>query len=388
MVVFTIPFGFFHNISSILIFLLVLATIYISLKKQEVKHKSFLEVFSIIYFLALVFTLAYTKNVYDGIKQIEKNLVFLLFPLIIYQLNKFYGLQLNNRLFEIFALGNLVALAICTIQAIISYSNGSYPDALLKGSFYFTKTIDLHPTYFSMYLALCLIFSISCAFGKNKSKRALHLLTSIILLISILHLRSRIVIFALFLIALIFIIKSIIGSFYSLNRKWVVLGALAIMFLGFVLSVHYHSLNRYGQDYMKRDFANAMDERAANWEASSLAVSKSFFFGYGIGDHEKIRDEYFFLTGFDIGIDYRYNSHNQILESFLIGGIFTFAGLFLMFAKLFQIYGKTKKDIILYFMVLVFSVMMTESILSRQHGIIFFSLFYTMFNTVRNENVR
>ncbi|MBG6131712.1 O-antigen ligase [Aquimarina sp. EL_43] len=156
-------------------------------------------------------------------------------------------------------------------------------------------------------------------------------------------------------------------------------GILLFFFLLFSTSVK-NNLLEYAQGYLKRDTSWALEERLDGWSASLEAVSESYIFGYGIGDSQKVRDKYFYIHGFDVGIDNEYNSHNQYIEILIIGGIFGLILFLSMYFKLILLYLKTFNTNILCFFLLLFVIMITESILVRQHGIVFFSFFYMLFN--------
>ncbi|MCF8322494.1 MAG: O-antigen ligase family protein, partial [Flavobacterium sp.] len=80
------------------------------------------------------------------------------------------------------------------------------------------------------------------------------------------------------------------------------------------------------------------------------------------------------------------NFHNQYIQFFAELGIF---GLFLLLTMLFLNVKnalKTKDFVFISFAVLMISLFLTESFLARQRGVIFFIVFYCLFNTAIDDN--
>ncbi|WP_282079814.1 O-antigen ligase family protein [Aquimarina algiphila] len=237
-----------------------------------------------------------------------------------------------------------------------------------------------------MYLLFCIsvvgAYLYKANLRLNLFKKTVIILTIFFFLGFILHLRSRSAILALILIVVFFTYKIIIYV-YKRNRRiffyTLFVGILLFFFFLFSTGIK-NAFDKYTQAYLQRDTGGAIEERLDNWEASLGAVSESYIFGYGIGDSQKVRDKYFYIHGFDVGIDNKYNSHNQFIEILIIGGILGLILLLSMYFKLLLLYFKTQDISVLCFFTLLFVIMTTESILVRQHGIVFFSFFYVLFN--------
>ena len=90
---------------------------------------------------------------------------------------------------------------------------------------------------------------------------------------------------------------------------------------------------------------------------------------------------------FYLGYYNKYNSHNQYLDTLLYGGLFSFLILILIF---FYAYKYAVNKIYLLLMTNVFSVgFFTESMLSRQWGVVSFSFFliiFTVFEFTINDD--
>ena len=377
---FTMPFGLVKNLNSISIIALTVFTIFLSIKNRFVLlKKKQLQVLPLVYFFFLVFTLIYSEKLPESIKQLEKSLPFLLFPLIFHMLKEYINEKMKKKIVFSFVLGNLLALFICLFYAVYVFYLESNNDPLFKGSFYFSDLIDFHPTYFSMYLIMCIVF-IRIYLSENKTNlkwinRTILIILTVFLWASIIHLRSRSSIFALLLIEIILIASVFLNRYPKVNKKlfWLIL----VAFVTFIVYFTIHSkIYDYGKEYFKRDTSEAIDNRLKNWNASFDAIFEAPFLGNGLHDSRVVRDKYFYVNGYDVGVDKKYNSHNQFIESTMIGGVFGLSILLLILFKFLILYEKTNKPILLCFFTILFVVMMTESILIRQHGIVFLCFFY------------
>lgn len=384
-VAFTMPFGLVNNINPISIILLTVYTVFLAVRDRHVSFsKSPLQILPLLYFFFLVFTLVYSENLSESAKQVEKSLSFFLFPFLFFKLNNYTGSKTTKSILFSFVLGNVLALFICLCYSLYMFYFELNTDPLLKGSFYFTQLFDLHPTYFSMYLIMCIVF-IRTYIHENKInlksfRKVLLIGLTFFLWISILHLKSRSSILALILVEIILVTVFLLNKYPKIYKR-----TFWLFFVAFVTLILFLSINGkvsdYGNAYFKRDTNAAIDDRLKNWEASLDAVSEAPILGNGLYGSSMVRDKYFYINGYDIGIDNQYNSHNQFIETTIIGGVIGLVILLLLLFKLLVLFKKNNQVSVLCFFTLLIAVMMTESILVRQHGIVFFSFFYVLFNT-------
>ena len=111
-----------------------------------------------------------------------------------------------------------------------------------------------------------------------------------------------------------------------------------------------------------------------------------FFTGYGLNaTDEKIKQkriEHNLYPGYE-----NFNFHNEYIQIFAELGIF---GLLLIITMLtINVINaiKTKDFIHISFTVLMISLFLTESFLSRQRGIVFFTIMYCIFNSGIEMNI-
>ena len=80
------------------------------------------------------------------------------------------------------------------------------------------------------------------------------------------------------------------------------------------------------------------------------------------------------------------NFHNQYIQTFAELGIFGLLLLLIMVLLNIKNAIKTKNFVSISFAVLMISLFLTESFLSRQRGVVFFSTLYCLFNSESNNN--
>ena len=114
-----------------------------------------------------------------------------------------------------------------------------------------------------------------------------------------------------------------------------------------------------------------------------LEENNAWITGVGIMDAQKLLNEkyieYGLYTGYegteDIGY-LNYNFHNQFVETFVRSGIIGILLLFAMFLSLFMM-RQSNLFISHWVILIVFMFFITESVLERQQGIVYFCLIYS-----------
>jgi O-antigen ligase len=120
-----------------------------------------------------------------------------------------------------------------------------------------------------------------------------------------------------------------------------------------------------------------------------LQEDNSFFTGYGLNaTHDKIDQK---RIEHNLYPEYgKYNFHNQYIQIFAELGVVGFVLLLLLLSINLKNAIKTKHFVHFSFAVLMISLFLTESFLSRQRGIVFFTLLYCLFNSgiVKKDSIK
>lgn len=349
-------------------------------------------------------------NKHNRFNEINRNLFWILCLLlpVIYSVGSIYTKDSSKALFEItqkasipligFLMINpihdftqffrnmrkyyLVSVSICVIinlffSFILYFKTDSY-DAFLYTSF----SGSIHPSYFSMYLCMALIISI-----ENYVKPDFFLknigIKSLLFLIpfgGIILLSSKSGLISMFILLLFYGIRITFGKLKTskitskIKLLFLLFGILSIFFI--VRSDRFYVATLgLKQIHMKpTDELGTAGQRILIWE-SALEISKSnWLFGIGVGNDQKALNDKYREKDLKPFYEKSLNAHNQFIQTLLILGI---GGLF--FIVIYLTYplfiGWRMNDPYLICFGIIFLInALTESILNRQAGVFFGTL--------------
>jgi O-antigen ligase len=123
-------------------------------------------------------------------------------------------------------------------------------------------------------------------------------------------------------------------------------------------------------------------KRPIFWMASIEVIKENFWFGVGNGDVGKEIKKKYVQYNLNDKLDHAYKAHNQFLSTLVAVGLPGLCFLLLVFLMPLIKALREKNFLLLSFIVIVFVHALTESILGRFDGIIFFSFFYGLVITL------
>ena len=344
------------------------------------------------YLIGMLWTEHYNLGWSDlGIK-----VTLLVFPFL------FHGLPLKRSSLKYIGLsliaGSLVAILICLMNAIRHYA--VHPDI---NFFYYTLfSVILHPTYFTMYLNLSILFLIQYIFDLESGYKR-QLWTSLFLLLlffaTVIAVNSRIAMLTTFATTIVYVIME------SYKRKTLLSNLRNYLFFSVVLLGVFTLLlkgqNRFGQIsevIEKKEYESATIDTLGSSEYNSTTARigllkngigmfrEHWTFGVGTGDVMPETVQRLDKTGFHYLAKKYSGAHNQYLQTAMTLGI---VGLLLLLAVLFvplYQYFRGKEYLFLAFMLIVIANAVGDTIL-RASSLYFFSFFgcyfYKLFKTER-----
>jgi O-antigen ligase len=378
-----LPFDMFYS-EMVLVCLLIHSLIHIDRSRPFRLQRSLLLVVAL-YALTMIGTL-YTHDPHQAWKDWEKQLALLLFPLI-FSIN---GLDLQRyklALFKAFALSCLLTVAGLYIVAWHTLRfNGLGPGSLFTAPFMnhnFSMPIDLHATYFSMYIAISLI---TFAWLLLRSRRWswdqwLYGLALLILLAALLQLASRAVWAAL-------LVMLITMPFFLMERRQAGLFILVMMPLAACFLFAMIRSSTFTDRYivgLKEDLSlsaedpGVLEPRVVRWKCAMELIRASPWIGYGTGAEVSLLKESYYDHHLYNSYVNELNAHNEYLSFLLKTGL---GGLLVYLALLATGFRKAirSRDAFFYgFLVIAFCVCFSENILDTNKGIFFFSFFFSLF---------
>ena len=240
----------------------------------------------------------------------------------------------------------------------------------------------MHATFFSMQLALCLVYILSVLMKEQEKYRRLFYLTcSIILSAGLMQLCSKSV-----FITLVIVINIMVPYYLfkgSGRRRFILISSS--LFLLLIIGVF--NSKTFSERYitqLKEDLSGqrtdeTTDGRLSRWKVVIELIEKKPVIGYGAGSEIGLLQDGFFNNKLYSSYLNRLNAHNQYLSFLLKSGII---GLLVYLATLafgFNMAFRRKDLFYMTFIALIVIVSMSEDFLDVDKGIFFYAFFFSFF---------
>lgn len=361
-------------------------------QKIRIKTTSVLPILALpLFYLLHLVGMSYSSNIDYGLFDLEIKFSMLIIPIILLlRINVHKGSEKQYFLFLIS--GCTISMFVNISQAIAAY--------LIDGNsshfFYAALSPDIHPSYLAFYIGIGLLAILNyrnTLLSLNKNTSLLILIPIFIALTTYLMMLSSkagIISFALALA----VYASIRLAQKMKLRNAVVLG-IGIFTLPFFLIQFIPSVNmRFLEMRKALSFTSESSIDSQSGTIARLAIIKSGWnmsvenlpFGVGTGD---IKDEItrFYLSKGSKTISTHYlNAHNQFAQSTIALGIPGLIFILLLYILGFQMAYRKRSLLFASLLILMLIQMLFESMLEQQAGVIFITLFYSLF-CIWDENI-
>lgn len=388
--VISIPFG--SGLNSIILILIILSLTYeliiTRIQGGKVIFGTRKPLVLLIPFVFSLIALYYSTDIQSGIFSLQKNLSFVVFPLI-FLLNPSISESRFNKILQVFVHLIFIISIICffnSVRLIVEHGGIIDQARLLDREYYFyTNTslsgaIGMNPIYLSMYVNFALFIQIYFFFKEPPT--GIQLGCFFIMTIFLFLLSSLINVFIFIVLLLYLLINKKV--FNKLSRKQLLYISLIFLICSLFLSrpllnrIQNSNYFEYEMEQGHIGYWNGVTLRMAIWESSLERILDNWIIGYGTGSEQIALNSAYDSKNFKIGQLLSYNAHNQWLAySLRFGVIMT---IFVFFSILyFPIKMRGSRNYLLYlFIVIILLNSMTEVIFSTQKGIVFFSFFYSL----------
>ncbi len=339
----------------------------------------------------------YTTDVKPGAADLETKLAILVMPLVLGSVPPIGNIRVSH-LCKVFVAVNTAAALFCVGGAIYHY----FFHQTNKYFFYhdLSGLIGMHAIYFSMYLSFCL-FTLTDYLVNNWYRSERWLKWTIMMLMGVLFgvvilLSSKTILLSL----LLFLSGFCIFYFLSNRKHWVsallIIAANAIVIFALLVVPYTRERFRHAFEtdfqFMREGnydiYYTGLSLRVVIWKLSVEIVRENnvWLAGVGTGDSQAFLDDkyrqYHLYTGNKALNDngyLGYNGHNQYIQFLLCLGI---VGLlyFILYLGIPAWTALRRRDYLFLAFVLFFAICcLTESILCRQKGVVFYALFSALF---------
>lgn len=372
---------------------------YLERKRKSISLKDFLLIglFSSV-FLCYLLSLIYSSDFQEGVKQVIRVLPLALFPFIFGFLRKdVYVPKEMNRLTNIY----LIALSLGLLLVnIVFFDNLYFSDSshweIRQG---FEKFTNVHGTYMSIWLGFGVLILISKMLEKLKLNDIKKGIPFLVLLCYFIY--GQIIIGARMPLVITMVLIAGYIVFYFKVKKGILIGLLLITVSALFLIISKSDImirlvravsieHSFPEGDYTKEFKNITSEdiRKGIYFCSWNSFEEAPLTGHGIGDvQEKLQNCYEVELNSNVYQMFLYNSHNQYFQVALSAGVF--ALLLFVISLLIPLYISIKQSNYLWlgFTLFVIACFLTENVLSRHDGVIFYGLFNTIlaYNTLKKE---
>lgn len=387
LIVITLPYS--TKLNSFLIILLFLNSII-----SQTYNKSPISIFQkknitlILISLPFIFNLlsiTYTENLDRGFFSLEKNLSFLVMPIIFVLTDKISKYQLR-QIFIAFIISISIAAFICLVYSIykIITTQSLIDNTVVRDRDYYyfvyselTEPVPLSPIYFGMYLNFAIFLLMYLISIK---KRMVWIWLFAFLSIFNLLVLSKINILLYFLIIIICVIRELIlkKKLKMIIWAFTVIGISAvIVFLVKPIKERLVNINYFEYDVEEDHMGNwnSANLRLAIWDSTLDVIKENPLIGVGAGDDKNAILESYKKNNFKMGLITEYNPHNLFLSLTVKYGLIASLIIFIAnFLKPF-IVGYRYNNILAMLIIIFFINSLIEVTFATQKGVVFYTIF-------------
>lgn len=359
-------------------------------KIAKLLHNPVILIYSAFY-LWFVLGMLYTQNEHTGQFNLEKKLSLLILPVLI-GTSSSYHWDMRAPVLWSFVSGTILASLISIGGAVYNYIASGEGAYFLHDKL--ASTIGLQPPYFGMFLSFTIVIVMS--HWRSVKDKWTPMQTSI-LFIGLLLLVCFIVLLSA-RTALIFLLLYGVASWLKVNstkqRMWgVIIGVVVIVFLSVMISRSPYLYERFVRPVLadititSGGGETGLSIRLVKWRCSLEGIREYPLLGVGTGDAEDYLVKCYERENFwGMYEQYRFNSHNQYLETGLtlgLIGFFLLTGTIAIPALAAQ---REKDELLMTFLALFAFSCLTESVLERQWGIVFYTFFVSLLSFSAKRN--
>lgn len=363
------------------------------LNKENIQKENFLKFLPIyIIFTILLISFIYSTDHKIGLNILFKSQALLVFPFVFWVRGDIDKQTLRKAIkYYIYGVGISYVLSLS-----IAFFNFAGSGNLTEFTYYeLADTLELHPTYFSLFILTAMVFVFS-GFSKNNLFNSIFISISVLIIVL---LESRIAFLGLLLVFFYGILRTKL-----MHQKLIILGAFL---LGLIAVFNSEALqNRLLQvsyfDIESKDIGtfqeNGINQRSWLWTNALEQIKDKPLFGFGLGSQKNYFGWQIEKKLLSEDFNYEFNKaaialskknlHNQYLqvlyESGILGLAFLLLSLFLLLIRFYK--NKQTPQLLILFLFTIF--MITENLFHRQMGIYFFAFMFSLFLSEKIESLK
>lgn len=361
------------------------------------KHKLVFNKLTLLFiglYLGAVVGVINSVNLKIALFDLEQKLPWLIFPLIF-----LLGSKITKGEFAFIL--RLFLLSICGVNTYAlltpeSFINQPLEIQLSMTWFSWNESLPIDRIYLGMYSVFGLVI-VNYLFGLSSRiiEKIIYSIVFLFLIVSLINTFAKIAmtIFVVICILELGYILYIKGKafFYTGLGIFTTITIIVLVTNNPLHNVAKKVLNREKFDFPDKPLLfESINFRYLTWESSWIALKQdnNWLTGVGTGDTQKTLNEIYQLKLNEHErnhIAMGYNSHNQYFTTWLNLGLIFFLILVYQFFYSLHIYYRAGLRIGIYFILIVMISCVTESMLERQQGIVFYTFFQLLFFSRINQ---
>jgi O-antigen ligase len=408
-VLISIPLG--YAINGIAVGLFVFITL-VTLKKSNLRIDKNL-IYPIVLYFIMVISITWSHDGNATLKALSKTIPLLVLPLCFMIFPKFSNLQ-KQKIISHYSYGMLLFILYYLVKAGIRFAVSHNTNVFF---YHELVTEDVNAIHVSLYMAVAGIYFITKFQKSTFDKIAIAIITVFLVLLS-----SKNISVIFFGLVVVFYLR-----YYKSSTKIKSLKITAFLLLFLAIALTGKIKDRFMIEYYSNVSENSLNQEIGNenGEVNNISVKQAwskdrfqpndYFPGTAFRVYqirifvEMLQEDSLLLTGYGLNAtDFRIaekgtehnvylgdathdgyqkkNFHNQYIQIFAELGILGLLFLLMMLLVNIKNAIKTKDFVHISFAILMISLFLTESFLSRQRGIVFFAALYCLFNSEQRNN--
>ncbi|MEP3372656.1 MAG: O-antigen ligase family protein [Maribacter dokdonensis] len=333
-------------------------------------------------FLLSIVSLIWTNNIDQGISFVERALPIIIFPLFTFLFKPFSSKDVITKFFKTYIISNAVLALIIFGYAIVNALYISESSVRVAYGTYLRSRLETipiigeHPIYLSLLMGSALLFLFYSRFKNTWLNITLGTLFLIVFFLS----NSRGPMLALLVSISVMLIFKKVNVRYKVWAFTTLILTVSILFVITPLKSRLMELINTKHNYPIGQYYNSYNIRLGIYKCSYIITEKIEWYGLGPGDVQfaldECYDEQFKTSAYKTGI---FNTHNQYLFYWLSYGIFGLLIILITYVFFYSNAFKSDNKLYIVFLTFMFTCFLFENILSRNTGIMLFSIFNTLF---------
>jgi len=331
----------------------------------------------VLFFLVILIGITYSQNPKEAYEYLVRVIPMLLSPLLFMSCESFYK-KYSKYIFKGLILGCLIAVLICWGNVLYGVISNNEPISYIFRHRHLnnklTEIIGIHPSYLSLFVVTSIAIIINIYETLDNRLKLISKILINIFTVFLFTLLARNILFFYLISVIVFLI---------INRKWKLLTLIGVFILLFI-SIVFKIDDQY--NYLRKKVIYSiplLGDKGSISRFDRLKATKYMFlqhpiFGVGTCDSKYYRQNYYLETNDKIAYEKEYNAHNQFFEYLDELGIIGGAVYLLFFIQSFRLAFRYNDFLLGYITLLFFVSNLTESMLQRTHGVVYFSLIFSL----------